>query len=99
MGLVIGCDVGTQSTKGVAIDSSGTVLATATARYGVAFPGPNWAEQRADDWVDGLTKVLTHLAADLGAAAADVTHLAVDAQVDAVVAVDQALRPLAPATP
>lgn len=97
MSIVIGCDVGTQSAKGIALDRSGQVLATATASYEVHFPGPSWAEQDAADWVRGVRHVLATVAAELGDAAEQVSHIAVDAQVDGVVATDASGTPLAPA--
>ena len=41
----VGLDVGTTSTKGVAIDGRGEVLAVAESSYGLEMPRPGWAEQ------------------------------------------------------
>ncbi len=46
------------------------------------------------DWTDAVASVIGSLVAAAGSAASAITHLAVDAQVDGVVAVDSDLRPL-----
>ena len=97
MGVVIGCDIGTQSTKAVAFDERLAVLARASASHGVRFPAANWAEQDPQEWRAALLDVLADLRAQLGSRAGELTHVALDAQVDGVVAVDAELRPLAPA--
>ena len=38
--LVIGLDIGTSSTKAVAVDADGTVLATVTGPHGTSQPRP-----------------------------------------------------------
>ncbi len=72
----------------------GAVVATATETYGVRFPSPGWAEQNFGDWTTALEQVLAKLGA---AAAGEVTHIAIAAQVDGVVALDASFAPLAPA--
>jgi len=94
MALVIGCDVGTQSSKGVLLDESGRVLETATATHEVAFPAPAWAEQNPNDWTDAVASIIARLAAAAGPQASEISHIGIDAQVDGVVATDQNLRPL-----
>jgi xylulokinase len=91
---VVGCDIGTQSTKGVLLSESGKVLAVATARYGVDIPAPGRAEQDANAWIAAVTAVVSELAR---AAPGPVTHLGISAQVDGVVAMDKNLEPLHPA--
>jgi len=92
--LVIGVDVGTQSTKGVLVETGRGVIATAAESYDVSFPFPNWAQQDARDWLKAAATVIGSLTTQAGRAASEITHVAVDAQVDGVVAVDPALRPL-----
>lgn len=94
MSFVIGVDVGTQSSKGVLIERGRGVIATAAESYDVSFPSPNWAQQDPRDWLKAVATVVGSLTTQAGRAASDVTHLAVDAQVDGVVAMDSALRPL-----
>ena len=94
MSLVIGIDVGTQSSKGVLVERGRGVVATASAPHRVSFPAPNWAEQDPHDWTNAVASVIGSLVAEAGLGASEITHVAVDAQVDGVVAVDAELRPL-----
>lgn len=94
MGFVVGCDIGTQGTKGVLIGDDGQVHATASASYGIRFPEAGWAEQDPGDWQDALSQVLSMLSDQ---AKGPIGHIGLAAQVDGVVAVDQDLSPLLPA--
>ena len=94
MSLVVGIDVGTQSSKGVLAEAGKGVVATASAPHRVSFPAPNWAEQDAHDWTEAVAEVIRSLVDQAGSAASEISHVAVDAQVDGVVAVDEDLRPL-----
>ena len=53
MKIYIGCDVGTSSTKAVAVDAGGHVLAEASKGYGLVQKHNNWAEQDPELWRDG----------------------------------------------
>lgn len=55
---VIGCDIGTTSTKAVIADASGRLLAESTTEYDVLTPRPLWAEQWPDVWVDAVARVV-----------------------------------------
>jgi xylulokinase len=52
--LLVGIDVGTQSSKGVLVRLDGTLVAEARAEHGMDVPRPGWAEQDADAvwWAD-----------------------------------------------
>jgi xylulokinase len=91
---VLGCDVGTQSTKGVLLTESGTIAATASQAYRVDLPGPQWAQQDAGSWLQAVATVVTSLTRG---APGPVTHIGIAAQVDGVVPVDAGLRPVHPA--
>ena len=59
---LVGIDVGTSSTKGVAIDpESGRVLAVAESPHPVSSPHPGWSEQDPEDWLAGTRTVLDRL--------------------------------------
>ncbi len=73
------------------------VAAVAAASYPICYPAPAWAEQDPRHWQDALALVVRRLVADAGIRAADVGGLALASQVDGVVAVDDANRPLRPA--
>ena len=55
--LLVGIDVGTQSSKGVLVRPDGTLVAQARAEHGMEVPRPGWAEQDADAiwWADVCT--------------------------------------------
>jgi xylulokinase len=55
--LLVGIDVGTQSSKGVLARPDGTLVAEARAEHGMEVPRPGWAEQDADAiwWADVCT--------------------------------------------
>ena len=88
---VIGCDVGTQSTKAVLLAESGEVIATRGAPHAVSFPAAGWAEQDPRDWIAATETVLQGL---VGVAPGPISHIGVSAQVDGVVPLDADRRPL-----
>lgn len=88
---IIGVDVGTSSTKGVAIDEDGTLLAEATRSYPVAMPHPGWSEQDPEDWVAASDAVLAELGAD------DAAGIGLTGQMHGLVALGSDDRPLRPA--
>jgi xylulokinase len=50
MTALVGVDVGTSSTKAIAIDPDGTIIGHAQAEYPVSLPRPGHAEQDPDLW-------------------------------------------------
>ena len=97
MAHVIGCDVGSQSLKGVLVDADGATVAEASATYELSFPHPGWAEQDPDGWLRALRAVVSALLERGGVVAGDVGALGLASQVDGVVAVDTQGRHLRPA--
>lgn len=91
--LLVGIDVGTQSSKGVLTRLDGTVVAEARAEHGMDIPRPGWAEQDADTvwWADVVT-----IARQLAAVAAGdrIAAAAVSAIGPTVLPIDAAGRPL-----
>lgn len=61
-GLFVGIDIGTSSSKGVLVDSDGSVLARATRPHETSYPHPGWVEHDAETvwWQDfvGLAREL-----------------------------------------
>src|SRR5688572_3013434 len=93
----IGCDVGSQSLKGILLDAEGRVLAEASADYPIDYPHPGWAQQDARSWRTALADVIGACVSRAGVNAAYVASLALASQVDGLVAVDADGDPLAPA--
>ena len=84
--VVIGCDIGTQSCKALAMDAVGAVLARASESYPVSHPHPGWAEQDPRDWERALRAVIGAVAKQVGAER--VAAIGIAGQVDGIVPVD-----------
>jgi xylulokinase len=103
MDYVIGCDVGTQSTKAVLVSLAGELAGEASASYSVDYPQPLWAEQPVERWTDALTQAIRRLLHETGVGcplgAGRIRALGLATQVDGVVALGRdsgygsALRP------
>jgi xylulokinase len=92
MSVLVGIDVGTTATKGIAIDPDGTVLARTEAEYPLNTPHPGWAEQDPEDWWRATETVLAALKEDAGEPAG----IGLSGQMHGLVALDendQVLRP------
>jgi xylulokinase len=90
--ILVGIDVGTTATKGVAIDPDGAVLARAESEYPLSTPRPGWAEQDPGDWWRATEIVLR----ELREAAGDPAGIGLSGQMHGLVALDaedQVLRP------
>ena len=68
MGIVLGLDVGTSGTKAIAMDETGTLLASALVEYPLHSPKPGWAEQDPADWKRAAFEALAALAAKVNPA-------------------------------
>lgn len=93
----IGCDLGSQSLKGILLDPAGRVVAQASAAYDVQYPHPAWAQQDPLDWRVALSDVVARLLHDAAIAPTSVGALGLASQVDGLVAVDEHAEPLHPA--
>lgn len=94
---MIGCDVGSQSLKGVLIGPDGSTYGTATEAYPVDYPGGVWAEQDPALWQAALAAVVGRLRMEASVRAADIRAIGFASQVDGVVPVDAVGAPLRPA--
>jgi xylulokinase len=91
--VVVGIDVGTTATKGLAIDPDGTVKARAEAEYPLSTPKPGWAEQDPEDWWRATEDVLEQLER----AAGEPAGIGLSGQMHGLVALDSGDRVLRPA--
>lgn len=94
---MIGCDVGSQSLKGVLLDPDGRTVAQASAAYDVQYPRPGWAQQDPALWRTAMADVVRRLLAQAAIQPADVATLGLASQVDGLVAVDRDVDALHPA--
>ena len=95
-GVLIGIDIGTYASKGVACRPDGQVLAEATLAHGISIPVPGHVEQDADAiwWHDlvGLSRDLVDAIGSPG----DVAAVSVTTCGPCLLPVDGARRPLRP---
>jgi xylulokinase len=98
MALALGLDVGTSSTKAVAVEvSTGVIVAAATQEYPLSTPRPGWAQQDPALWVKATREVLTALTGHLGPRASEVVSIGLSGQMHSAVVLDEALAPVHPA--
>jgi xylulokinase len=90
----IGIDVGSQSIKACLLDPDGDVVAVGRQGCSMRHPASGWAEQDPAEWHVGLVAVVYEVLERAGVAGRDVGQLGLACQVDGVVPVDAALRPL-----
>jgi xylulokinase len=91
MTALVGLDVGTSSTKAIAVAPDGAILARAGAEYPVGMPAPGHAEQDPDLWWRAAEAALRELDVP------DVAGIGLSGQMHGLVLLDEGLRPLRPA--
>lgn len=99
MPLVLGIDLGTSSTKTIALDESGVVLATASASYAMQTPRPGWVEQDACDWWAAICRTTRAVMAELrrhGRSKDEIRGISLSGHMNGAVFVDGAGNPLRP---
>jgi len=97
MNYVIGCDLGSQGVKVVLLSAQGGLEGEASVGYGIDYPYPTWAEQRAELWTEAIGEAVRKLLSQTGIPPERITAIGLDAQVDGVVPIDEGGKPLRPA--
>lgn len=78
--LLLGIDVGTYSSKGVVVQTDGTVVASHIVEHEMSIPKPSWAEQDADAvWWSDVVEICQTLLADDAVTADDIKGAAFSA--------------------
>ncbi|MBN1200814.1 MAG: xylulokinase [Anaerolineae bacterium] len=95
--VVLGIDVGTQSTKCVVLDETGQLLGVGQEGYGVQMPRPNWAEQDPDTWWQAAISAVQAALQYAKIAADQVCGIGLAGQMHGVVLLGADLFPLRPA--
>ena len=96
--LVIGLDIGTSSTKAVAVDADGTVVAARSGPHGTDQPRPGWFEQDAQAiWWEQSCDLLRALLADERVGGSAIRAVGVSGIGPCVLVCDKAGNPLRPA--
>jgi xylulokinase len=96
-GLLLGIDVGTYSSKGVLVETNGTVVRTAMVEHQMSIPHPGWAEQDADIvWWGDVVKICRQLLDGDPYRGREVASVAVSAIGPCMLPLDSRDRPLRP---
>jgi xylulokinase len=89
--------VGTQSTKAIVLDEQGVIVGRGARPHALSHPAPAWAEQDPAAWLGAVEGSIGDAIRDAGLPAMDCAAIGIAAQLDGIVAVDAANRPLGPA--
>lgn len=96
-GLLLGIDVGTYSSKGVLVETNGTVVRTAVVEHEMSIPHPGWAEQDADTvWWGDVVNICHQLLDGDPYRGPDVVAVAVSAIGPCMLPLDSRDHPLRP---
>jgi xylulokinase len=96
--LVIGVDIGTSSTKAVAADAGGAVVAAVSGPHGTSQPRPNWFEQDAQTvWWEQSCELLRALLADQRVGRSAIRAIGISGIGPCLLVCDKAGNPLRPA--
>jgi xylulokinase len=93
--VVIGVDVGSSGTCAQAIDDSGALLASSYRSYDVSYPQPGWADQDPGAWVKAVVETVSEARASIPGR--QISAIGFASQLDGLVALDAAGKPLRPA--
>ena len=91
--LLMGLDVGTTGVKAAVFDESGEMKGYGFEEYEVVCQKPGWAEQDAERVFQAACRVMGEAAAQSGGG---IAAIGLSVQGDAVIAVDEHFRPVAP---
>ena len=83
--LLMGIDVGTQSTRVALLDLDGNVIASHSGGYDLHTPRPGWAEQDPDVWWGVVADGIRHVLAQAEVATGEILAIGADAQMHAAV--------------
>ena len=96
MTYTLGVDIGTFETKGVLVDATGTIVATAARPHKMIVPRAGWAEHRAEEdwWGDFVFMLPRRCWRSLGIDPKTITAVAATAIGPCMLPVDGAGAPL-----
>jgi xylulokinase len=95
--LLLGIDIGTGSTKGVLVDTTGSIMASEAIPHSMDLPRPGWAEVDAERlWWHEVCSISASLMAKMPAGAS-LAGMCVSGVGPCLVLCDDDLRPLRPA--
>jgi xylulokinase len=94
--MYLGLDFGTSSVKGVLIDASQKIIATASSPLSVSRPHPGWSEQNPEHWWKAAALVVKQLAKLKPKAVAAVEGIGLSGQQHGATLLDSAGKVLRP---
>lgn len=98
MRYLLGIDIGRYSSKGVLLDESGAIRATAQRKHDMRVPGPGLAEHDAlQDWWEGFRTLSQRLILDSGINPAAIAAVGCSGIGPCALPVTEAGKPLRPA--
>ncbi|WP_161980544.1 xylulokinase [Streptococcus sp. S784/96/1] len=97
MSYVLGIDLGTSSLKGLLVDQSGKVVASASADYGLIHLQPGYSEQYPSDWVVAYDKVFEELVETVSDFTTGLEGISFSGQMHSLVLLDENSEVLRPA--
>ena len=86
--LLLGIDIGTQSTRAALLDLSGQVVASASTLQALQTPRPGWAEQDPQDWWDSTLSNIRQVMGQAGIAPQQIIGVGVCGQMHGTVPID-----------
>ncbi|ADV60948.1 xylulokinase [Isosphaera pallida ATCC 43644] len=97
MSVTLGIDIGTSGTKTLAIDATGTILASATANYPCDYPKPGWSEQHPELWWNATIQTIQQVMARANLKGEEIKGIGLSGQMHGSVFLDQSGRVIRPA--
>lgn len=94
MAYVLGLDLGTSALKGLLVDKSGTVIATATENYPLETPMRGYSEQDPKYWYEASIEVLRKIIDLVPDAATKIEGISFSGQMHSLVVLDENGEPL-----
>jgi xylulokinase len=95
--MYLGIDLGTSSVKVILMDHQGKLLDSASSKYPLYYPKPNYSEQNPTDWWDGTKEAIQTLAARQEKQMSQVEGISFSGQMHGLVLLDEAGEVLRPA--
>lgn len=86
---LIGIDVGTSAVKTVLFDEEGNVTASASMAYPLYQPQNGWAEQRPEDWRDGVIATIREVAGRFEGSPEAIRGIGISGQMHGLVMLDE----------
>lgn len=97
MDYFLGIDTSTTSSKALLIDSSGTVVAVASAPHTLQTPKPLWSEQNPLEWWDAVSASIKSVLEKAGVSGERVAAVGLTGQMHGLVLLDESGNVLRPA--